>query len=102
MMIPSKRQPPESWWDTPDYPIGDYTVPNAAETATRPLKGWWTVLASLGVVVIGQLQTWDWTTLVTPQNAGMIVTGLGVLMAVLRFLTTGPVGEKGPPPGPKA
>ncbi len=65
------------------------------DDTTRPAKGWWTMIGALAVVVVGQLQTWDWVNLVhDPVSAGWVITGLGVGMAALRYITTGPVGTK--------
>lgn len=61
-------------------------------TPTRPGKGWWTLIAGLLTVVVGQLMTWDWISLIPDQTwAGRIVTGLGLLFTLLRFITNTPV-----------
>jgi len=56
-------------------------------------KGWKTLAASLMVAVAGVLQSTDWTTIVPPDRVGPVMVGIGVLMAVLRVLTDGPVGR---------
>ena len=56
-------------------------------------KGWKTLAASLIVAVAGVLQSTDWTTIVPPDSVGPVMVGIGVLMAVLRVLTDGPVGR---------
>jgi hypothetical protein len=79
--------------------FGDYLLqetndmPDVTEPS-RPGKGWWTMILSLVLVVVGQLQTWDWMTLVSdPKMVGWIVTGLGILMAALRVITGTPLGQ---------
>ena len=62
--------------------------------AARAAQGWRTLAASLAIAMIGVLQTTDWTTIVPEDRVGPVMVGIGVLMAVLRVLTNGPVGEK--------
>ena len=57
-------------------------------------KGWKTLAASLGVAIAGVLQATDWTTVVPPDKVGPVMVGIGVLMAVLRAVTDGPMGKK--------
>jgi hypothetical protein len=57
-------------------------------------KGWKTLLASLAIAVMGVLQATDWTTIVPPDKVGPVMVGIGVLMAVLRAVTDGPIGKK--------
>jgi hypothetical protein len=58
------------------------------------MKGYRTLIFSLAVAVIGVLQTFDWTTVVPADKAGIALTAIGVASAVLRFLTNTPVGAK--------
>jgi hypothetical protein len=58
------------------------------------MKGYRTLIFSLGVAVVGVLQTFDWATVVPPGKTGVALTAVGVAAAVLRFLTSTPVGEK--------
>jgi len=81
--------------------FGDYLLqetnemPDPVTPAPRPGKGWWTLIASLVFVILGQLQTWDWITLIQdPKTAGWIMTGIGILMAALRVITSTPIGQK--------
>jgi hypothetical protein len=57
-------------------------------------KGWKTLAASLAVAIAGVLQATDWTTVVPPDKVGPVMVGIGVLMAVLRAVTDGPMGKK--------
>ena len=57
-------------------------------------KGWKTLLASLAIAIMGVLQATDWTTIVPPDGVGPVMVGIGVLMAVLRAVTDGPMGRK--------
>ena len=56
-------------------------------------KGWKTLAASLAIAVVSVLQATDWTTIVPPDKVGPVMVGIGVLMAVLRAVTDGPVGR---------
>jgi hypothetical protein len=60
----------------------------------RTLKGWKTILASVGVATAGVLQTTDWATIVGPQATGPALLAIGIGSAILRFLTDTPVGRK--------
>lgn len=56
------------------------------------MKGYRTLLFSLAVAIVGVLQAFDWATLVPPEQAGIAFTVVGVAGAILRFLTSTPVG----------
>ena len=58
------------------------------------MKGYRTLLFSLAVAIIGVLQSFDWATIVAPDQAGIALTVVGVAGAVLRFLTSTAVGAK--------
>ena len=58
------------------------------------MKGYRTLFFSLAVAAIGVLQSFDWATLVPPDQAGIALTVVGVAGAILRFLTSTPVGAK--------
>lgn len=59
------------------------------------MKGYRTLSLALATAVLGVLQATDFTTILKdPQTAGLVMTGVGVAAAVLRFLTNGPVGGK--------
>ncbi len=60
----------------------------------QTLKGWKTMLVSLAIAVAGVLQTADWATIVPPSKVGPTILGMAILVAVLRALTTTPVGRK--------
>jgi len=66
---------------------------NRITEAWNAAKGWKTLAASLAIAVMGVLQTADWTTIVPPGSVGPVMVGIGVVMAVLRALTDGPVGK---------
>ena len=44
--------------------------------------------------VFGYLQTLDWTQYVEAKYAPFALAGIGILVIILRAVTTGPVGEK--------
>ena len=58
------------------------------------MQGYRTLLFSLVVAIVGVLQSFDWATVISPEHAGITLTAIGVASAVLRFLTSTPVGEK--------
>lgn len=60
------------------------------------MKGYRTLLFSLAVAIVGALESFDWTDLVPPDQAGLALTAVGVAAAVLRFLTSTPVGAREP------
>jgi hypothetical protein len=85
--------PDPKWFG--DYLLMENDMTDTPTPAPRPAKGWWTLIGALVVVVLGQLQTWDWMTLLSdPKVAGWIMTAIGVAMAALRFITTTPTGSK--------
>lgn len=61
------------------------------------MKGYRTILAAAAVIILGALQAAgavDWIGLVGEARAGAIVSGIGVAMGILRFLTSSAIGEK--------
>lgn len=59
------------------------------------LTGYKTVIVAALIAVFGALQGLNWVDLVSnPQIAGWVVTAIGVVMFVLRSLTTTPIGVK--------
>ena len=58
------------------------------------MKGYRTILLGIAVLVVGALQAVevvDWIELLGDQAAGAVVSGLGLVMVVLRYLTDTPV-----------
>jgi hypothetical protein len=62
------------------------------------LKGWKTFIVAALVALAGVAQQADWISLIGPTNAGYVLTGVGVLMAILRLLTNTPAGSGTPNP----
>jgi len=60
------------------------------------LKGWKTLIVATLVALAGVAQQADWISLIGPTNAGYVLTGVGILMAILRFLTNTPAGSSTP------
>jgi hypothetical protein len=58
------------------------------------MKGYRTLLFSLGVAIVGVLQSFDWASVIAPEQAGIALTVVGVAGAILRFLTSTPVGSR--------
>lgn len=67
---------------------------NRIKEAARAAKGWKTLAASLAIAIMGVLQATDWATIVPEDRVGPVMVGIGVLMAVLRVVTDGPVGRR--------
>lgn len=64
--------------------------------STRPLKGWWTLLASVGVAGLGAAQIWlqnAGASLIPVTYVGPLVMGIGFGMAWLRSITDTTVGS---------
>ncbi len=60
----------------------------------QAIDGWKTMLTSATVAALGVLQVTDLTALFSnPRTAGIAVIVIAVLMAVLRAVTTTPVGK---------
>ena len=59
------------------------------------MVGYRTVIIAAVVAIIGALQGLDWAALLptNPQAAGWAVSGLGLLMGVLRLVTSTSVGS---------
>ena len=60
-------------------------------------KGWKTLIVAALVALAGVAQQADWISLIGPTNAGYVLTGVGILMAILRFVTSTPVASNAPP-----
>ena len=60
------------------------------------LKGWKTFIVAALVALAGVAQQADWVSLIGPANAGYVLTGVGILMAILRFVTSTPAGSSTP------
>ena len=67
---------------------------NCITETWQAAKGWKTLAASLAIAVVGVLQATDWTTIVPPDKVGPVMVGIGVLMAMLRVVTSGPMGRE--------
>lgn len=58
------------------------------------LKGWKTLGFAAFVSIVGFLETVNWVDVVPPEHQGPAMIGIGIVMAVLRVVTTTPVGGK--------
>jgi hypothetical protein len=54
------------------------------------LKGWKTLAFNAGLAVLGVLQAADWVDLLGSEKAGIAITAIGIIGAVLRFVTDTP------------
>lgn len=61
------------------------------------LTGWKTLIFSLAIAIVGVLSATDWVNLLGSTKAGWVVTGIGVASAILRMITSTPVGQSEPP-----
>lgn len=52
------------------------------------LNGWKTYIATLVPIVFGVLQMTDWNAFLANPKAGIVALGSGILMAVMRWITT--------------
>jgi len=59
------------------------------------VKGYRTLLFGALVAVFGFLQTFDWTSVTKdPKILGLITSGIGAVVIVLRYVTTTAVGKQ--------
>jgi len=56
------------------------------------LSGYRTLLFALVLGALGAAQTFDWATIVPAQDVGPVMIGIGALVALLRAVTSTPVG----------
>lgn len=52
------------------------------------LNGWKTYIAALVPIVFGVIQMTDWNAFLANPKAGIVALGSGILMAVMRWITT--------------
>lgn len=55
------------------------------------VSGWKTFIVSLMLAVFGALETFDYTQFLNESVASYVVTGVGVVMFILRALTKTPI-----------
>ena len=61
------------------------------------LKGWKTLMFSVATALFGVAQMTDWGSVIqNPKVAGAVLTGVGVANALLRAITTTPIGSSTP------
>ncbi|MBN8996494.1 MAG: hypothetical protein J0H94_14835 [Rhizobiales bacterium] len=65
----------------------------STKNAYDSLKGWKTLVVSLGIAAAGVLQSADWATIVPPGAVGPVMIGIGVAVAALRAVTNTPAGK---------
>jgi hypothetical protein len=53
-------------------------------------KGWKTLAFNVAIAVLGVLQAADWVDLLGSERAGIAVTVIGIVGAILRFVTDTP------------
>ena len=59
------------------------------------LSGWKTIIFNVVIAIVGVLQAADLNTVITdPQTVGIVVTAIGAIGVVLRFLTNSPAALK--------
>jgi hypothetical protein len=57
------------------------------------MKGWKTLLAAVATAIFGVLEAFDFTNIISGDNAGFIIAGLGIGFAYLRKITTTALGS---------
>jgi hypothetical protein len=58
------------------------------------MKGWKTVIFGAGLALFGFLESVDFTALLSEETAGTVISGIGAVVVLLRYLTTSPLGRK--------
>jgi hypothetical protein len=70
------------------------SFPPSPQLPTRPLKGWWTLIAGLLTMILPTALTYlggvDWTALGVSPAAGAII---GAVIIALRAITSSPIGR---------
>ncbi len=59
------------------------------------LNGWKTYIAALVPIVFGVIQMTDWNAFLANPKAGIVALGSGILMAVMRWITTQTTNKAG-------
>ena len=57
------------------------------------MKGWKTLVAAIATGIFGVLEAFDFTNIISGDNAGFIIGGLGILFAWLRKITDTALGK---------
>ena len=57
------------------------------------VTGWRTMMLATATAVVGVFQSFDIGQIVPPDQVGWWLLGIGVAMAILRVVTTGPLGK---------
>jgi len=57
------------------------------------IHGWKTIVTSLAIFIFGALEAYDFTQILTPELSGYVVSGIGVVMFILRAVTKTPIGK---------
>lgn len=55
------------------------------------LTGWKTFIVALAISVFGALEAFDFTQFLNADTAGYVTTGIGIVMFILRALTSTPL-----------
>lgn len=58
------------------------------------MQGWKTFAFAALLMILGVLEKLDWVSVLSPQNAGFVLTGIGAAVAVLRLFTSTAPGQK--------
>lgn len=58
------------------------------------MSGYKTIIFSLLLTVFGALEAFDFTSFLSADNAGIVTTVVGAIVALLRYVTKTPVFDK--------
>ena len=58
------------------------------------MQGYKTIIFALALSVFGALETFDFTSFLSADNAGIVTTVIGAIVAVLRYVTKAPIFNK--------
>lgn len=58
------------------------------------MTGYKTIIFALLLTIFGALETFDFTSFLSAENAGIVTTLIGGAVAVLRYVTKSPVFKK--------
>lgn len=58
------------------------------------LTGWKTFIFAIALAVFGALEQFDFTQFLNEDNAGLVATIIGIVVMILRAITTSPIFKK--------
>ena len=70
-------------------------IMNIIKAAMSMKKGGRTALVSILIIVLGLVESLDWTSIIPDQYESWAMPAIGIIMLYLRSITDTPMGEEG-------